>query len=63
MLIFGYRDPNHWYALRVQGQQPGSQGGGSAGVSESEGTEPGRIYSGSVAERSIDLSSWTSATI
>lgn len=63
MPMFGYRDPNHWYALRVQGQQPGSQSGGSAGVSQFEGTEPGRFYSGPIAERSIDLSSWTSATI
>ncbi|MGH3854603.1 MAG: hypothetical protein ACRDR6_14120 [Pseudonocardiaceae bacterium] len=58
MLMFGYRDPNHWYALRVQGEQPGSQGG-SAGVDEFEGTEPGRFYGGPTVERSIDLSSWT----
>jgi hypothetical protein len=62
MLMFGYRDPNHWYALRVQGQQPGSQAG-SAGVSEFEGAYPGRFYSGPTVERSIDLSSWTSAAI
>jgi hypothetical protein len=53
---------NNWYALRVQGPQPGSQDA-TAGVSEFEGTYPGRFYSGPTAERSIDLSSWTSAAI
>jgi len=62
MLMFGFHAPSHWYALRVQGEQPGTQGG-SAGVSQFEGTYPGRFYSGPTVQRSIDLSSWTSAAI
>lgn len=62
MLMFGFHAPSHWYALRVQGEQPGTQGG-SAGVSQFEGTYPGRFYSGPTVQRSIDLNSWTSVAI
>jgi hypothetical protein len=34
-----------------------------AGVSQFEGTYPGRFYSGPTVQRSIDLSSWRSAAI
>jgi hypothetical protein len=62
LLYFGYTDENHWYVLRVQGQQPGSQGG-SAGVSQYEGSYPGRVFISLTINRSINLASWTNLAI
>lgn len=60
VLMFGYRDVNHWYALRVQSEQQGSQ---SWSIIRSENAGPLRFYSGPTANQNIDLNSWTSAAI